>query len=176
MIFSETKLKGAFIVDIEPIEDARGFFARSWCQEEFKRHALNPRLEQCNISFNKKNGTLRGMHFQLSPHQEAKLVRCTKGNIYDVIIDMRLESETFREWIGIELSADNRRMLYVPEGFAHGYQTMEDDSEIFYQVSESYHPESERGVRWDDPLIGIAWPMAQPLISDKDRSWPRLEL
>ena len=171
MIFTETKLKGAFIIELELREDERGFFARSWCRQEFEVHGLNIRLAQCNISFNKRKGTLRGMHYQLAPHAEAKLVRCTRGAIYDVIIDLRPDSSTFKQWISLELSAENHRMLYVPEGFAHGYQTLENNTEIFYQVSEFYHPESERGVRWDDPVFGIEWPLSMKIISAKDQSY-----
>ncbi len=172
MIYSATRLKGVFIIDLDPIQDDRGFFARCWCKKEFEKHGLNPNLSQCNLSVNNKRGTLRGLHYQLAPFQEIKLVRCTRGSIYDVVVDMRLDSETYQEWISVELSADNRRMLYVPEGFAHGYQTLEDNSEIFYQVSECYHPECEIGVRWDDPVIGTTWPEADRIISAKDRAWP----
>ena len=168
MVFTETKLKGAFIIDLEPIQDERGFFARTWCKKEFDAHGLNSDLVQCNTSFNKKKGTLRGMHYQTAPYAEAKLVRCTMGAIYDVIIDLREGSKTFREWVGIELSARNRRMLYVPEGFAHGFQTLEDNSEVFYQMSEFYHSECTGGVRWDDPLFSIEWPFPNAVISEKD--------
>jgi dTDP-4-dehydrorhamnose 3,5-epimerase len=173
LIFTETKLKGAFIIELELREDERGFFARSWCRQEFEAHGLDIRLSQCNISFNKRKGTLRGMHYQIAPHAEAKLVRCTRGAIYDVIIDLRPESSTFKQWISVELSAENHRMLYIPEGFAHGYQTLEDNTEIFYQVSESYHPESERGVRWDDPVFGIEWPLSEKILSAKDQSYAK---
>ncbi|MCK5398353.1 MAG: dTDP-4-dehydrorhamnose 3,5-epimerase family protein, partial [Thermoplasmata archaeon] len=140
MIFTETRLKGAFIIDIEPIEDDRGFFARSWCRNEFEKHGLNPDLVQCNISFNKKKGTLRGMHYQTAPHEESKLVRCTRGSLFDVIIDLREDSGTYKKWFGIELSAENRRMIYMPGGFAHGFQTLEDNTEVFYQMTEFYYP------------------------------------
>lgn len=172
MRFIETEIKGAFIIEPELIEDERGFFARTFCQEEFKAHGLNFRVVQCNISFNKKRGTLRGMHYQIAPYQEAKLVRCTRGAIYDVIIDLRPESPTFKQWIAVELTAENRRMLYVPEGFAHGFQTLEDNTEVFYQMSEFYHPECARGVRWDDPAFGIEWPIITPILSERDRSYP----
>lgn len=175
MIFIETKLKGAFIIEPEPIEDERGFFARTFCQEEFKAHGLNFRVVQCNISFNKERGTLRGMHYQIAPYQEAKLVRCTRGAIYDVIIDLRPESPTFKQWIAVELTAENRRMLYVPEGFAHGFQTLEDNTEVFYMMSEFYHPECARGVRWNDPAFGIEWAIAVTIISAKDRKYPNFE-
>ena len=147
MKFIETKLAGAYIIELDLIKDTRGFFARSWCQEEFAKHGLNPNLVQCNISFNHQKGTLRGMHYQIKPHEEAKLVRCTQGKIYDVIIDLRTNSTTYKQWFGVELSAANRKMLYIPEGFAHGFQTLEDHSEVFYQMSNFYHPESARGIR-----------------------------
>ncbi len=168
MIFSETKLAGAFIIEPERLEDERGFFARTWCQREFEAHGLNPRLVQCSISFNRKKATLRGMHYQVAPYEEAKLVRCTRGAIYDVIVDLRPESPTFKQWVGVELTVENRRMLYIPEGVAHGFQTLADNTEVFYQMSEFYHPESARGVRWDDPEFGIEWPMTPTAISDKD--------
>lgn len=172
MKFTPAGLAGAYIIDIEPAADIRGFFARSWCRREFEQHGLNPDLAQCSISFNKKNGTLRGMHFNAKPHEETKVVRCTFGKIYDVILDLRPESSTFRRWIAVELSAENRRMLYIPPGVAHGFQTLVDDTEIFYQISGFYHPESARGVRWDDPTFGIAWPPAERVISEKDRRYP----
>lgn len=175
MRFIDTKLKEAFIIELEPKEDERGFFARSFCQEEFKAHGLNSRVVQCNISFNRKRGTLRGLHYQIAPYEEAKLVRCTRGAIYDVIIDLRPESPTFKQWIGVELTAENHRMLYVPEGFAHGFQTLEDNTEVFYQVSEFYHPESERGVRWDDPAFNIEWPLPVTVVSEKDQRWSNFE-
>ena len=172
MIFRETKLKGAFIVELERLEDERGFFARTWCQREFEAHGLNPRLVQCNVSFNKEKGTLRGMHYQTAPHAEAKLVRCTRGAIYDVSIDLRPGSPTFKQWLAVELTADNHRMLYMPEGFAYGFQTLEDNTEISYQMSEFYHPECAGGVRWNDPTFGIEWPIANPILSAKDQSYP----
>jgi dTDP-4-dehydrorhamnose 3,5-epimerase len=172
MIFTETKLKGAFIIDVEPREDERGFFARSWCEEEFQKHGLNPRLVQCNISFNKKCGTLRGMHYQIAPFAEAKVVRCTMGAIYDVIVDLRPDSATFKQWLAVELTADNHRALYIPEDFAHGFQTLADNVEVFYQMSEFYHPECARGARWNDPAFGIEWPVAESVISEKDQTFP----
>ena len=172
MKFTETKLRGAFIIDIEPREDERGFFARSWCEDEFIQHGLNPKLVQCNISFNKKRGTLRGMHYQVAPFAEAKLVRCTMGSIYDVIIDLRAISATYKQWFSIELSAENRRSLYIPEDFAHGFQTLTDNAEVFYQMSEFYHPECARGVRWNDPMFNIEWPQKVPIISDIDNNYP----
>lgn len=172
MIFIETELKGAFIIEPERLEDDRGFFARSYCQREFSEHGLMSNWVQCNISFNRIKGTLRGMHFQAKPHEEAKLVRCTMGAIYDVIIDLRPESPTHKNWISVELTAQNRTMLYVPENFAHGYQTLVDDTEVLYQVSEFYTPEFERGVRWNDPTFEIKWPnVFPPVISDKDKNW-----
>ena len=171
VIFRETKLKGAFIIEPERTEDERGFFARTFCQEEVKAHGLNPRVVQCNISFNKKRGTLRGMHYQVAPCEEAKLVRCTSGAIYDVIIDLRPDSSTLKQWIAVELTADNRRMLYIPEGFAHGFQTLEDNTEVFYQMSEFYHPECARGIRWNDPVFGIEWAVDELILSDKDRAY-----
>ena len=172
MIFRETKLKGAFIIEPERLEDERGLFARTFCEEEFKAHGLNSRVVQCNISFNKKKGTLRGMHYQVAPHEEAKLVRCTRGAIYDVIVDLRPDSPTFKQWVAVELTADNHRMLYIPEGFAHGFQTLEDNTEVFYQMSELYHPESARGVRWDDPVFGIEWPkIHHRIVSEIDQRY-----
>ena len=171
MIFSETKLKGAFIIDIEPREDERGFFARSWCEDEFQQHGLNTHLVQCNISYNKKRGTLRGMHYQVAPFAETKLVRCTMGAIYDVIVDLRRDSPTYLHWISVELTAENHRALYVPEEFAHGFQTLTDNTEVFYQMSEFYHAECSRGIQWDDPAIGIVWPLRNDVIlSAKDKS------
>jgi len=172
MIFNKTPLKDAYVIELERIEDERGFFARSWCVKEFKKHGLNPNLVQCNVSFNKKKGTLRGMHYQAAPHGEARLVRCTKGAFYDVIIDLRPDSSTFKQWFGVELTADNHKALYIPEGFAHGFQTLEGDTEVFYQMSEFYHPESARGVRYDDPMFGIEWPSSHITVSPKDKSYP----
>lgn len=172
MIFHETDLKGAFILDIEKIEDHRGFFARGWCQKEFEAHHLVSRVKQANISYNKTKGTLRGMHYQVSPYEETKLVRCTKGAIYDVIIDLRPASPTYAQWIGVELAAGNYKMLYVPENFAHGFITLKDDTEVTYQVSQFYTPGSERGIRWDDPAFSIEWPIEVQVVSDKDKNWP----
>jgi len=172
MIFTETALKGAFQVDIEPHRDDRGFFARSFCQHEFSAMGLETMVTQCNVSFNHKKGTIRGMHFQVAPKAEAKLVRCTRGAIYDVIIDLRPGSSTWCKWVAVELTADNSRMLYIPAGFAHGFQTLQENSEVFYQMFEFYSPEHARGVRWDDPAFGIAWPLKDPSMSDKDRSYP----
>jgi dTDP-4-dehydrorhamnose 3,5-epimerase len=171
VIFTETDLPGAYVIDLERREDERGFFARAWCEDEFRDHGLSTRVVQCNVSFNRTRGTLRGMHFQQAPNAEAKLVRCTTGAIHDVIIDLRPESSTYMRWLGAELTGENRRMLYVPEGFAHGYQTLSDDTETFYQVSEFYAPQAEGGVRWDDPAFGIEWPLEVSLISEKDARW-----
>jgi dTDP-4-dehydrorhamnose 3,5-epimerase len=172
MIFAETSLRGAFIIDLERMEDERGFFARSFCQKEFLAHGLKTEIAQSNVSFNRKKGTLRGMHFQRPPRAEAKLVRCTQGSIYDVVIDLRPDSATFCKWIGIELRADNRTALYIPEGFAHGFQTLRDNTELFYQMFTSYAPEWQRGVRWDDPAFDIKWPLPDPIMSERDRSYP----
>jgi len=176
VIFTETKLKGTFTIEPERLEDQRGFFARTWCQREFEVHGLNPRIVQCSISFNKKKGTLRGMHYQVAPFQEVKLVRCTKGGIYDVIIDLRPESPTFKRYIAIILSADNRKMLYIPERFAHGFQTLEDNTEVFYQMSEFYTPEGARGLRWNDPTFAIEWPQAERIIIERDLNYPDFSL
>lgn len=173
MIFTETELPGAFVIDLERREDDRGFFARAWCANEFTEHGLNTRLVQANLSFNGNAGTLRGMHFQREPAAEAKVIRATRGSIFDAIVDLRPDSPTFKRWIGVALTAENRRALYVPEGFAHGYQTLEPDTETFYLVSEYYTPETEGGVRWNDPAFGIEWPNpATPILSEKDASWP----
>ena len=172
MIFTETDLKGAFVVDIEKHQDERGFFARSWCRREFEAHGLNPKLAQCNISFNPHKGTLRGMHYQAKPFEEAKLVRCTRGSLHDVIVDLRPGSPSYKKSLGVVLTAENRTMLYVPQGFAHGFLTLENDTEVFYQISEFYMPESQRGFRWNDPAIAISWPAEVEFISDRDRNFP----
>jgi len=172
MKFTETKLKGAFIVEPERLEDERGFFARTWCLEEFKTQGLNRNLAQCSISFNKKMGTLRGMHYQIQPYAESKLVRCTMGALYDVILDLRPDSATFKQWVAVELNAENRKMLYVPEGMAHGFQTLLDNTEVFYQISELYHPESARGFRWNDPAFNIQWLFPVTEVSPKDSAYP----
>ncbi len=171
MIFEETKLAGAFIIKLEKLEDERGFFARAWCQKEFDDMGINSRIVQANLSYNEKKGTLRGMHYQVSPYQEAKLVRCFRGAIYDVIVDLRSDSPTYKEWIGVELSAQNRQVLFVPEGFAHGFQTLENQTEVFYQVSEFYTPGAEKGARYNDPAFGIDWPLPVSVISEKDAGW-----
>jgi dTDP-4-dehydrorhamnose 3,5-epimerase len=173
MIFKETRLPGAFVIELERHNDERGFFARSWCRREFENHGLNPSLAQCNISYNKRRGTLRGMHYQAQPHAEEKLVRCTRGAVYDVIVDLRADSPTFKQWAAFELTAENRRMLYIPKGLAHGFLTLADGSELFYEMSEFYRGESTRGVKWNDPAFAVWWPVAQPaVISRRDRSFP----
>lgn len=172
MIFSPTRLQGAFLIDLEPRADARGFFARSFCEREFAERGLCVRYPQCNISYNRQRGTLRGMHYNRLPHEEAKLVRCQSGGIYDVIIDLRPGSPTLGQWLGVELTAQNRRMLYIPKGFAHGFLTLSDDAEIFYQMSEPYAPDAGLGLRFDDPGIGIMWPEPVELISERDRNYP----
>jgi dTDP-4-dehydrorhamnose 3,5-epimerase len=172
MTFHGTKLQGVFEIRIEPLRDERGFFARSWCQTEFKAHGLNPALVQCNISFNGRKGTLRGMHYQLAPYAEAKLIRCTRGAIYDVIVDLRRESPTFKQWVSVVLTAEKRNMAYVPEDCAHGFLTMEDDTEVLYQMSQFFSAESARGVRWDDPAFQIAWPPEIVVISERDKNYP----
>jgi dTDP-4-dehydrorhamnose 3,5-epimerase len=175
MLFFDAKLQAAYVIELEKLADDRGFFARSWCQREFAKHGINVPLAQANIGFNKRKGTLRGLHFQVAPYQEVKVVRCTRGSIYDVIVDLRPESTTYKQWFGVELSAESHRMLYVPEGVAHGYQTLADETEICYQTSQFYAPESARGVRYDDPAFGIHWPIAIENISGADQSWPDFE-
>jgi dTDP-4-dehydrorhamnose 3,5-epimerase len=175
MIYRETNIPAVFEIGLEPASDQRGFFARTWCRKEFEAHGLNPMLVQCSVSFNTRKGTLRGMHYQASPSAEAKLVRCTKGAIYDVVVDLRPSSRTYRKWTGAVLSAVNRHMMYVPEGCAHGFLTLEDESEVFYQMSEFYSPGSAKGVRWNDPAFQIAWPDAIEVISERDRTYPDFE-
>jgi len=173
VIFNETKLKGAYIIEVEPFEDERGSFARTFCREEFETHGLNSFVAQCNISHNRKRGTLRGMHYQIAPYAEAKLVTCLAGSIYDVIIDLRPDSITYCHWLAVELSARRRRsLIYIPEGFAHGFQTLEDDTEVFYQMSHSYVSKAARGVRWDDPAFAIDWPDGPRTLSDRDNNYP----
>jgi dTDP-4-dehydrorhamnose 3,5-epimerase len=175
MKFHETKLRGAFIIDIQEFGDERGFFARAWCKREMQEHGLSVALAQANVSLSTKKGTMRGMHYQINPHEESKLVRCTRGSLYDVIVDLREDSPTFKDWIGVELTADNHRMLFVPEGFAHGFVTLEDDTEAYYMVTEFYTPGAEQGLRYNDPALGIEWPVTISVISDKDASWPDFE-
>ncbi|HEU4984757.1 MAG TPA: dTDP-4-dehydrorhamnose 3,5-epimerase [Nitrososphaera sp.] len=172
MFFTETELAGAYIIDLDRREDNRGFFARTWAQEEFEAHGLNTRVVQANMSYNHTRGTLRGMHYQRAPYAETKLVRCVQGAIYDVIIDLRPESATYKRWIGVELTAQNRRALYIPEGFAHGFQTLADNSDVTYQVSEFYTPGAEGGIRYNDPAFEIQWPLEVTVISEKDKQWP----
>jgi len=171
MWFIETKLKGAFIIEPERLEDERGFFARSFDEQEFVVRGLVARWVQCNISFNQKKGTLRGMHYQAAPHAETKLVRCTMGAIYDVIIDLRHGSPTFKQWLAVELTAENRRMLYIPQEMAHGFQTLTDKSEVFYMMSEYYHAECARGMKWNDPAFGIEWHLPVTMIAEKDKTY-----
>ncbi len=172
MIFEPLDLDGAYLIKPELHEDERGFFARSFCKKEFKAHGLVDEYVQCNISFNKKKGTLRGMHFQKSPYEETKLVCCIRGSIFDVVIDLRADSKTFKKWIGMELSSKDKRILYIPKGFAHGFVTLTDNTEVYYQMSEYYSPEHLDGVRWDDPTFNIIWPINDPpQISDKDKGY-----
>ena len=172
MNFFATKLEGAFIIEPERMEDGRGFFARSWCEREFAAHGLDPQCVQCNISFNKKSHTLRGLHYQAAPCEEAKLVRCTMGAIYDVIVDLRPDSPTFRQWFSVELTAENRTMLFIPKNFAHGFLTLQDNTEVFYQMSAFYAPEYARGIRWNDPAFRITWPAEVRVIAERDRNYP----
>ena len=176
MIFRETKLQGAFIIGVEKREDDRGFFARAWCKKEFDEHGLTASMVQSNIAFSKRKGTLRGLHYQSAPYGEVKVVRCTRGSLYDVLVDVRPGSPTYRQWIGVELTSENHKMTYIPEGFAHGYQTLEDNTEVMYQVSQFYFPDFERGIRYDDPGIGIDWPHMVKILSDKDKGWPDCRL
>jgi dTDP-4-dehydrorhamnose 3,5-epimerase len=172
MIFRATGIDGAWVIEAEQLGDERGFFARTWDAEEFAERGLNPRLAQCSISYNRARGTLRGLHYQAAPFEEAKLVRCTAGAIFDVVVDLRPESSSFKGWFGEELSAENRRALYVPEGCAHGFLTLADDSEVHYQISQPYMPQAARGVRWNDPAFGITWPGDVVVINERDCSYP----
>ncbi len=172
MRYTETTLPGVLLVDLERHQDERGFFARVWCREELAARGLNPNLAQCSISYNRKKGTLRGMHYQAEPHPEAKFVQCIRGAIYDVALDLRPNSPTFRKWYAAELSADNRRLLYLPEGCAHGFQTLTEDCDVLYFISTPFYPELARGVRWDDPAFGIRWPLPVSVISQRDRDYP----
>jgi|SRR5215471_13356145 len=171
MLFTETQLDGAYLVDLQRLEDDRGFFARTWCQREFSDRGLDAALVQCSLSYSARRGTLRGLHFQEPPFAETKLVRCIQGAIYDVIVDLRRDSQTFLQWIGMELTAQNRRALVVPKGFAHGFQTLRDDTEVFYQMSEFHAPDAARGIRWNDPLLGISWAEEVTSISPRDRGY-----
>jgi dTDP-4-dehydrorhamnose 3,5-epimerase len=174
MIFTATPLAGAYVVEPEPVEDARGFFARVWCAREFATHGLETHVAQCSVSFTRHRGTLRGLHYQAPPHEEVKLVRCTRGAIFDVIVDLRQDSPTFLRHVAVELTAENRRTLYVPRRFAHGFQTLADETEVAYPMSEFFAPGASRGVRWNDPALGIPWPIADPIMLDRDRSYADL--
>jgi dTDP-4-dehydrorhamnose 3,5-epimerase len=176
MTFVETKLGGVFEVDLELNSDERGFFARSWCEREFANQGLESKLVQCNISLNRRKNTLRGIHYQAAPFAETKLVRCTAGAVYDVVLDLRRESPSFKQWFGVALSAENRKAIYIPEGCGHGFLTLTDDAEIMYQMSEFYHPEAARGVRWNDPSFQIQWPGNVEVISERDRTYPDFEV
>jgi dTDP-4-dehydrorhamnose 3,5-epimerase len=175
MLFTATELQDAFIIDLKRYEDNRGFFACTWSLDEFESRGLVSRVVQTNLSYNRTKGTLRGMHFQHAPYAETKLVRCVRGAILDVIIDLRPESPSYKRWIGVELTAENRRSVYVPEGFAHGFQTLVDDVEVMYQVSQVYTPGAEGGLRYNDPAFGIAWPLPPSEMSPKDTRWPLFE-
>jgi dTDP-4-dehydrorhamnose 3,5-epimerase len=172
MIFTETELNGAFLIELEPFEDERGFFALSWSEKEFNARGMDSRFVECNVSFNHKKGTLRGMHYQESPHGQGKLVRCTMGAVFDVMIDLRPSSPTFKHWLAFELTAKNHLALYVPIDFAHGFQTLDDNSEILYQMTTPYVPGSGRGLRWNDPAFSIEWPLANPILNDRDKTYP----
>ena len=172
MRYTPSKIPGAWVIDIAPIADARGFFAMTWLPEELRERGMNPALAQCNLSFNHHRGTLRGMHFQRAPHAQAKIVRATRGALVDVIVDLRPESPAYRQWDAVELTADNRRMLYMPEGIAHGYLTLVDGTEAYYHASSAWTPHAESGIRWNDPAVAIKWPFEPVTISDKDRAWP----
>ena len=174
MKFSPTPLGGLFVVELERLEDERGFFARSFCESEFRANGLNPDIAQCNVSWNRRRGTLRGLHYQAKPHEEAKLVRCTRGAMWDVAVDLRPSSPTRYRWHAVELTEDNGRALYIPEGFGHGFQTLMDETEVLYQMSVPYHPDSALGVRWDDQRLAIAWPVPDPIVSDRDCALPNL--
>jgi len=177
MIFIQTKLKSVYIIELEPHYDERGSFSRVWCKRELEQYGINTNVVQCNISSNQKKGTIRGMHYQTEPYYETKLIRCIRGALYDVIIDLREDSKTYGKWIGIELSEENGKALYIPEGFAHGFQTLEEDTYAFYQVTEFYTPDAERGIRWNDPAFNIDWPIKENIIiSKKDKSWGDFKL
>lgn len=174
MIFTETELDGIYIIDIEKKEDDRGFFARSWCVNEFQEQGLDCEIKQCNISYNKNAGTVRGLHYQKAPYDEVKIVRCTRGKIFDVVVDIRKSSSTYLHWFGINLNSESCRMLYISKGFAHGFQTLVDSCEVYYQMSNIYNPVASRGLRWNDPDIGIKWPMDSPDMSERDKQFPLL--
>jgi len=172
MQFTPTQIPGASIIDTERFDDERGFFVLTWARDEFAAHGLNTHLAQCNLSYNHRKGTVRGMHWQVPPHAETKLVRCIRGGIYDVIVDIREDSPTYLQWIGVELTAENRRALVIPEGCAHGFQTLADATEVFYMLTEQYTPAAARGLRWNDPKIGVAWPLEISVISERDAQYP----
>lgn len=176
MTFTETRIPGAWIVDITPHHDERGFFAMTWVSSEFVARGLGGSLAQCNLAFNFRKGTLRGMHYQRAPHEQVKLVRCVRGAVLDAIVDLRRDSAAYRQWDSVELTADNRRMLYIPAGLAHGYLTLSDDAEVFYQASTPWAPQAEAGVRWNDPAFAIKWPSEPVVISDRDATWPDFEV
>ena len=175
MIYTPSRIPGAWVIDITPITDARGFFAMTWLPDELRERGMNPALAQCNLAFNHQRGTLRGMHFQKAPHAQAKIIRVTRGAVLDVIVDLREDSPTYKQWDAVELSAENRRMFYMPEGVAHGYLTLADDTEAYYHASSPWVPAAESGVRWDDPALAIEWPFRAVVISDKDTSWPLMK-
>jgi dTDP-4-dehydrorhamnose 3,5-epimerase len=171
MIFTETKIRGAFIIEPELLRDERGFFTRIFCKEEFEENGLDSSIVQCSISYNKRKGTLRGMHYQAAPYEEVKIVSCTKGAIYDVVLDLRKDSGTCHQWIAVEISDENVKMVYIPKGCAHGFQTLKDEVTVFYQMTEFFHPEYSRGVKWNDPVFGIQWPAGKKIISEKDKQF-----
>jgi dTDP-4-dehydrorhamnose 3,5-epimerase len=171
LILTETPLAGAFVLDVERLEDERGFFARTFCGDELRAHGLESNVAQCSVSFNRARGTLRGLHYQDAPHEEVKIVRCTRGAIWDVVVDLRRHSDTYRRWTAIDLTADNRRALYIPRGMAHGFITLSDDSEVFYMMGNRYVEGAARGIRWDDPAFAIHWPLAPTVMSDRDRTY-----
>jgi len=176
MTFLETPLNGAFVVDLEPKADERGFFVRVWCEEEFAAHGLDATIAQASLSYNQCRGTLRGLHYRVAPHAESKIVRCIRGAIYDVVVDLRPGSASYCQWFSVELTSDNRKSIYIPEGCAHGFQTLEDDTEVLYLMSKRYAPKAERGLRWDDRAIGITWPDVKTrIMSERDRNWPLLQ-
>jgi dTDP-4-dehydrorhamnose 3,5-epimerase len=176
MRFTETKLPGAFVLEIEKLHDERGYFARWWAAEEFTARGLDGNLSQCSVSFNHRRGTLRGMHFQVAPYAETKIVRCTRGSLFDVMIDLRPGSPTFKQWVGEKLTPDNGKMLYIPKGFAHGFQTLEDNTEISYSISQPYAPHSARGVRWNDPEFKIVWPESVTVTAERDRTYADFDM
>jgi dTDP-4-dehydrorhamnose 3,5-epimerase len=176
MIFTETPLSGAYLVDMERLTDERGFFARSYCADEFAAKRSAPELRQCSVSYNAREGTLRGLHYQDTPHEEHKLVRCTAGAVFDVIVDIRPGSPTYRRWFGVELTMDNRRSLFIPPGFAHGFVSLADHTEVYYMISVAHAPKFSRGVRWNDPAFAIEWPLIPAVISERDAAYPLLDV